>query len=722
MNFLNPGVFAALLPLLALPFAIHLFNRHYPNSIRFPNLERIRKSMAERSRLARWRHIFMTLLRTLAVAAALLAFMKPVLDRFGSKAGNKGVEKNGRCVLLVLDRSLSMEYRTAGGTSAARNALVEAGKILETLTGEDRANVILAGSNSRVLLPEFSASSDQIRAAIAALPQSYETLSINGASQLAASLLEKEKTPGEVYFLSDFQRGNWADAALDGFPEKTRIFFVDVTKLARKTESKARQNRAILSVKKNASQFSSGQTVRLEVRVGNWTDEPATISVEAVVDGRFSVSTAIETASWSIGKGVIEFVPQNEGFHRVELRLAGDDLPMDDRHYVIVKIRQREEVTILSERKISDEDGGLEFVSAALNPFEGKEGAFAPQIISLAAMSPVRMSSASKIVVTGSGVWSSEFATRLLAFLEQGGGLVYFLDGKNDRSNLALLEKTASRVVSPFRIVGDLTTENFGGQAQKIARGNFDSRFLRLFRGENRRALGLLDFYKIQRALPTGDGEVILSFVDGTPALGSIDIGIGTALFCNFTPAEFSSNLARQELFPAWMQELVKNLTPGSLPESGYEVGDSLLARVFQKDYAGNPLSGPGGKTVDVRAASDGEMAMLNFKTDSPGFYVIGPPRNPIWIEPVNTGERETDLRQLDPETLLNRAESEGEEDESQLAFVADGSEDYQEITKGKNIFHWFLLGLAALLLIEMLLFRPFEKATGKEKSASRNS
>ena len=407
MNFLNPGILAAILPLVALPLVIHLFNRHYPYSIKFPNLERIRKSMAERSRLARWRHIFMTLLRTLAVAAAIFAFMKPVLDRFGSRdASGKNREKNGRRVLLVLDRSLSMEHRTEGGSTPSRNALVEAGKILDTISGKDRANVVLAGANSRVLLPDFSPSPEQIRTSLSVLPPSYEALSINNAAQLAASLLEKEsiQSPGEVYFLSDFQRANWADAVLDIFPKKTRIFFVDVTNLASESDADSRQNQGILSVKKNAALFSSGQTVRLEIRVGNWTDQAADIPVEAIVDERFSVSTSISAEPWSIGKGAVEFVPQSEGVHRVELRLPSDNLEADDRHFVTVKVRQREEVIVLSDRAPDDADSGLVFVQAALNPFEGNEGAFAPQIVSTTAMTPVRMSSASKIVVTGNAL------------------------------------------------------------------------------------------------------------------------------------------------------------------------------------------------------------------------------------------------------------------------------------------------------------------------------
>jgi hypothetical protein len=46
MNFLNPGILATLLPLLALPLIIHLFNRHFPHAIRFPNIDRIKKGLS----------------------------------------------------------------------------------------------------------------------------------------------------------------------------------------------------------------------------------------------------------------------------------------------------------------------------------------------------------------------------------------------------------------------------------------------------------------------------------------------------------------------------------------------------------------------------------------------------------------------------------------------------------------------------------------------------
>src|SRR6187551_3124321 len=101
MSFLNPGLFAVLVPFLALPLLIHLFNRRFPHSIPFPDIERLKKSLAERSKLARWRHVIMTVLRTLIVALALLAFLKPVLPKFGSDSA--GIKGGGRRVLLVVD-------------------------------------------------------------------------------------------------------------------------------------------------------------------------------------------------------------------------------------------------------------------------------------------------------------------------------------------------------------------------------------------------------------------------------------------------------------------------------------------------------------------------------------------------------------------------------------------------------------------------------------------
>src|SRR6185369_7005844 len=74
-------------------------------------------------------------------AALLLAFLRPVLPRFGSLADRK----TERTMLVVIDHSLSMEQQS-GGLTARQRAMSEADKILSTLGAEDSANVLLAGS------------------------------------------------------------------------------------------------------------------------------------------------------------------------------------------------------------------------------------------------------------------------------------------------------------------------------------------------------------------------------------------------------------------------------------------------------------------------------------------------------------------------------------------------------------------------------------------------
>lgn len=698
MNFLNPALFAALAPLLALPLAIHLFNRKFPSTIPFSDIRRIKRSLSERSRLMRWRHWLMTLLRTLAVACLLFAFLKPVLPQFGSEKAGPG---EGRTVLLVVDRSPSLLHREGAGTTAWRNLLSEAGKILATLDAGDRVNAVLAGASAKPLLPEFTDSPDSVRAALAALPGGYEQLDARKAVSLAATLAESSKTDAEIYLLSDFQRTNWAPASFEALPETVRLFFVDVAGDAE------RANRAVLSASLSNRAPAAGEAVTLDIQLANWSPDPATLPVEAVIDGRFSVSGEASLAAWSSGRAPLEFAAPGPGHHEIEIRIPGDDgLEADDRRHVVFAVQEREVVHVLTDA--DPEASGARFVETALNPFE-KGGAFSPRILPVSELTPARLSAASRIVIAGAGALPPDTTQRLVAFLEQGGGLLYFVNGTSDRDNLLALDQAFGGAVVPFHVAGALEVENFGGKPQQIARGEFDSRFLRLFRGEKRANLGVLEFYRIQRALPTGEGEVLLQFSDGTPAMAVAHVGLGTAVFCNFDPAELSSNLARQRLFPAWIQEIVKNLAPESLPQLSHEAGATLTAEVWRSDFESLPFTGPGGNTVSPRITGDGNRVFASFPAPRPGVYRLGSGPGTAWSEAVNLAEDESDLRSIDLSELESRSAAALASEAHQVA----GADDYESITGGRPVFHWFLFGIAALLLVEMLLHRPFQKAAG---------
>ncbi|HWY75072.1 MAG TPA: BatA domain-containing protein, partial [Verrucomicrobiae bacterium] len=151
MNFLNGALLSGLVPLVALPLVIHLLNRKFPKLFAFSSVRHIRETIARRSKLFTWRHWILMLLRMAFLLLLLLAFLKPAIPKFGSSAQDTG----SRHILLLVDHSLSMEYKGEGVTSRQR-AVAEAEKVLKTLGAEDYVNVVAVDQNPSTCFVEFS--------------------------------------------------------------------------------------------------------------------------------------------------------------------------------------------------------------------------------------------------------------------------------------------------------------------------------------------------------------------------------------------------------------------------------------------------------------------------------------------------------------------------------------------------------------------------------------
>src|ERR1017187_2988776 len=151
MSFLSPALFAILIPLTGLPLILHLLNKGFPRHFKFPSIELIRATMARRSKLHRWRHWILLMLRTAFLLLLLLAFLQPVLKRFGSNPA----DQTGRQILIVLDHSVSMEHKGDGPTSRER-AVHEAAKRMDSLGTEGTVNILLMEPNLTTCFVSFS--------------------------------------------------------------------------------------------------------------------------------------------------------------------------------------------------------------------------------------------------------------------------------------------------------------------------------------------------------------------------------------------------------------------------------------------------------------------------------------------------------------------------------------------------------------------------------------
>lgn len=688
MTFLNAAILPVLASLAGVPLLIHLLNQRFPRLFEFSSVRHIRETIAQRSLLFRWRHLILLLLRTAFVLLLLLAFLKPLLRRFGS-AGDAAA---GRSVIVIIDHSLSMEHK-GGGISSRRRAEAEAAKIFATLGAGDTTNVILAGQAPKSCFVGLSGHLDEARRFVAEMKPGLTRADFSQATALAARLLANGAPRAEVYYLSDFQRRNWAQVDFTPLPPQARVFFVDVA-------PPVRDNRAILGATINQSQVLAGDTVTVEAELGNFADAPMMESLRVVIDSRVSFEKEVSVAPWSSARVTLPVPPGAPGLHLCELSLPPDDLSLDDHFFLTIPVLEKEGILIVSDAPAAAKDSVL-FLKTALNPYEGLAGSLLPEQITTSTLTSARLAAVKKVFFTRAGRLDEAAAKLLADFLFHGGGVVYFLDGEHDAENLAQLQRAVGTTQLPLRLGARHVAKNVGSAAQQIIKGDFQSRYLRLFRGPLRQNLALLEFYDFYEARATGGGRILLTYADETPAMAGVNHGLGTFLAMNFSVSEFSSNLARQRIFPAWMQEIVKNLTSEEPLPSSSIIGDAVTDEIWKRELQGHALRKPSGEPLEVKSEAMGERLGITFTPEEPGFYTIQGVKL-LHAYAVNPSADESDLRPIDRARLPDQLGEDGRK-----GYYVGGREDFDDLVLGRPVFHWFVLAAAGFLVVE-LLFQLF--------------
>ncbi len=689
MTFLNPALFAALLPLVFAPLIIHLLNLRFPKLFQFSSIQLIKETVARSSRLFRLRHWILLIVRTLALAALLAAFLKPFLDRYGAALHRKG----GRHVLLVLDHSLSMEYR-GEGVSCRSRALAQAGKILDTLGAEDRVNIILAAQPVSSCFMDFSPNFAEARRFLDRLPAGLTRADFNQANATAVHLITKAGRPAEVYFLSDFQRKSWANVDFTKLPPTSRLFFMDVS-------TQMKDNHAILEAAVNQSQILAGDTVTLDVTVGNFAARPLESRLKVVLDQRVSFEKEVTLSPWSVGKVTLPVPIGAPGLHVCEISLPPDGLEQDNHYHLAIPVLEKEEVLIVSDDPQPERDA-VQFLKLALNPYDRLQGSLLPRHISSRQLTPAALASARKVFLTRIERLTPEAGQHLGKFLFGGGGVVYFLDGLHDAENVQTLDSALGKGNVPIKLSSKRMVENVATGAQQMVKGDFKSRFLRLFRGASRQDLALLEFYDFYQCSATGAGSILLSYGDESPAMASCDHGLGTLLLLNFSASERSSNLARQRIFPAWIQELVRQLDTHEAAPASSVIGETVQAEVWRTELQNNAFRSPSGLAVPVRQEPLGERSSIAFTPTELGFYTLTAGK-PLYAFGINASADESDLRSVDKSLLPDQMK-----DGQQTHFIS-GQEELKNLVQGKHLFHWFVFAALAFLALEFglqLLFK----------------
>jgi hypothetical protein len=225
--FLNPLLLWGLLA-AAIPIAIHLLNRRRHKTIQWAAMQFLLKATRESRGKKKLRHILILACRALALAAVAFAAARPIVSGFIGWGGG-----SIDTVVLLLDRSASMETKPGDGLNPRRQVVIEKVRDAMTSLGASRLVLIDSASGKPQEIPSPDTLADLSATAPTDTAADFPTLLARATEFLA-------DTPGrsEIWLASDLQASNWrpdderwaaARASLAALPQKPAIRVLSLT-------------------------------------------------------------------------------------------------------------------------------------------------------------------------------------------------------------------------------------------------------------------------------------------------------------------------------------------------------------------------------------------------------------------------------------------------------------------------------------------------------------
>ena len=197
MHFLSPFLLWFLLA-AAVPVVIHLVNRRRHKTIQWAAMRFLLSATRQYRGEKKLRHIAILTCRALGITALAIAAARPVVSEIiGWGSGSIGT------VVLVLDRSASMEIKTASNQSRRESALEKISATIKNL-GNPRLMLVDSASGE---LQEIA--SPELLPSLSSTAPTDTTADIPALLVRAIAFLSDVTGSSEIWIASDLQNSNW---------------------------------------------------------------------------------------------------------------------------------------------------------------------------------------------------------------------------------------------------------------------------------------------------------------------------------------------------------------------------------------------------------------------------------------------------------------------------------------------------------------------------------
>jgi len=565
MSFLHPE-FLWLIPLVAAPIIIHLLTRLRYRRVRWAAIDFLLNNETKAVRRARLQQILLMILRTLILAAALMALLEPIL-----RGGIGRLLGGGNKMVILLDGSASMSSATANGSCFERGKRAALNAIALFPRGTAAAFGLMAGEcriTSREPLSDLRAVSSAIEAArltdgAADIPQ---------AITAAAETLQRSGGGGVIWILTDTQVTDWrppdsgawqsARKALElaGQPE------VVVTPLERSSGV----NFSFAGLTLSPPVPTEGDAPRLTAAVqlnaagGTPNTESASLQSAALAnvslyfDGERVDSTALTFREPGRADCVFNLPQLKAGVHSGYVQLDPDVIPADNRCYFTVSTEDRVPVLVVDGAPAARPDkAASHYIAMALRPGEEEAGyrsPFLPKVVDADALSDTPLQPFEGVFLADVPALSDSARQRLDEYVQAGGLLVIF-PGEHTVPSEWTAEKFPRIPLQPFK---DFPAE----QRAKVTFASQQNPLTQTLTLEGLNRLLISRLFPIEPASASTEklaAQVLMSTDSGQPFLVVQQTGKGRVfLFAVSAQLDFS-NLPLLPFFPPTVHRVVLN-------------------------------------------------------------------------------------------------------------------------------------------------------------------
>lgn len=418
MTFLNPlvliGLVAAGIPVLIHLLQLKKLRRVEFSSVRF--LKEIQHASAKRVKL---RDYILLILRTLAIAALVLAFSRPAVKGFigtNSKASS----------VIIVDNSPSTTARNEYGEIATQIRNVSE-NLLSSLHKGDDAGVILTSSIVDTSGITSSLNPKSLSALITRSAPSNISGSYAGAIYEA---LDKLRRSGyinkEIYVVGDMQRSEFAGAAPTNVPRAARIFFL-------RTQESPNDNLSVSHVRllDPVVEVNSPAEVQANVKNNDGSAKNGVV-VGLYIDGK-KVAQSVTDIGPGVSRGVrLAFSVSAGGFHTGVVQIDDNSIQSDNAYYFSFYAVRKLKVLIVSSA------GRDDYVLSAAQAVTDTSTEVDTKVVTPDRFVYTSLSGLDVIVVEsypsgpGSSSMARSFDAKIERFVERGGGALLFTPGQDE--------------------------------------------------------------------------------------------------------------------------------------------------------------------------------------------------------------------------------------------------------------------------------------------------